>query len=222
MGFLNEQNKQKAIDHCMTLIKQLKMIRQGSIGLSEEGESELAQRAMAHIDAFGTLDITRIAEIVDEVRAENVVNRDDMPHASDPQLKNITSIEAARGLSVNQLKMLTNDISLRSGLNQRFNERYQWLVASNIHETKPVESEPAAPVVLSPEQQKRQEITQRLEAVYAKIDKAGGPDWQQKTIQFRAWLKNKVKELISEKRGIGFIEKHIDEAIRDQENGSIR
>ncbi|SRR6266404_3170207 len=219
MGFLNEQNKKAVEGHIFGLLKDLKAMRNG-IGLNGNGINWLGDVALAHFDQFGKIDLRRVIELADEARSYAVFH-DSYPHPGDPQLKGITSIEAARALSVEQLKMLNNNVAFSTGLHKRFNERLAWLQANNVHEVKPAEPEPAAPVVLTPEQQAQADARKRLDAVYAKIDKAGGRDWEQKTIQFRLWLKNKVTELRREGRGINFIEEHIDKAIRKHELGTI-
>jgi len=220
---INAQNQEQVIAHIVKLMKDLKLIRQSdNIGVNVNGEKELAVRALVHFDTYGKIDVHALSDVIKTIRVEHPTYRDDFPYHDDQQLKEITSIEAARALSVEQLRMLTGNIAFSTGLNKRFNERCAWLQANGIHETKPVVSEPVAPVIMTPQQQAQADARKRLDAVYAKIDKAGGHDWQQRTIQFRAWLKNKVKELIAERRGIGFIEKTIDDEIHDQEIGSIR
>lgn len=231
MGFLNAGNQEPVIAHLVKLIKDLKLLRQtDNIGVNDGGERELATRALEFFDTYGKIDVHDLAEVINKIRDEHPTYRDDFPHASDSSLDWIKSIEDYKQASAERIKFYlrgesnsanTKDASGKT-LYQRFQNRLAWLQTNKIHRVKNEQpAEPAAPV-LTPEQQAQADARKRLDAVYAKIDKAGGEDWQVATIRFRAWLKNKVQELIREKRGIGFIERHIDEAIRTQENGSIR
>ena len=232
MGYItNQAEYERAITFVTNQARTLDAARQGGLGLNDEGLKELLKRGVAYIDGHREMNVTILVAILDQLKAEQPLLRDDFPHANDSSLDWIKSIADYKEASAERIKFYlrsesnsdrTKDASGKT-LYQRFQERLAWLQINKIHRVKNDQpAEPVAAAPLTPEQQAQADARKRLDAVYAKIDKSGGHDWQQRTIQFRLWLKNKVAELLKEKRGIAFIEKHIDEAIRTQENGSIR
>src|SRR5882762_3724366 len=232
MGHITNQAEYKyAVTFVTNQARTLDAARQGGLGLNDEGMKELLVRGVAYIDAHKEMNATILVWLLEQLKTEQPLLRDDFPHASDSSLDWIKTIDDYKEASSERIKFYlrgeSNSVNTKDAsgktLYQRFQERLAWVQTNKIRRVKNDQpTEPVAPVVLTPEQQAQADARKRLDAVYAKIDKSGGHDWQQKTIQFRLWLKNKVKELIREKRGIGFIEKHIDEAIREQEIGSIR
>src|SRR5260370_6054668 len=225
MGYTNEAEYKHAVEFVANQANLLEATLPNGLGLNDDGTMALLKIGVAYIQQTGEMNIPTIRKILDQLKKDQPLMRDDVPFPDDPNLKRILSIEDAQEMPKETLRRFltaagaNKDATGTSAL-ERFNARTQWLKANNVHR-KVEEAAPATPPP-TPEQKIQSEVRERIQAMADRINSSVGKGWNTRTAQFRKRLLNDANELLTKGRTLAYVEKYVAEQIRNHEIGSIR
>src|SRR6266404_6677682 len=225
MGYTNEAEYERAVKFVANQANLLEATLPNGLGLNDDGTMALLKIGVAYIQQTGEMNIPIIRRILDQLKKDQPLMRDDVPFRSDRHLDFLTSIEAAQEMAKEKLRSFLQPVAADkdasgTSLLERFNARTQWLKANNVHRPK-VEAAPAPPPP-TPQQKVEAEVKARIQAMADRINSSVGKGWNTRTAQFRKRLLGEANELLTGGRNLAYVEKYVAERIRDHENGSIR
>src|SRR5260221_786140 len=230
MAFTHEQ----AVKFTANQINLLEATLQGGLGLSYQGTTELLKRGVENIYACGEMNIPIIRRILDQLKKDQPLMRDDVPFPNDPHLDFLTSIEAAQEMPKEKLRKFLQPVAAEkdasgTSLLERFNARTQWLKHNDVH--RPEEA-PAAPTKPLSEKEKAAAAAKAVvDAIKEEIDSIPGhspyADSQRKRLHAR--LNNLLADMPRAKffdrygsqewlTGWPAVQRIIREEIRDKDN----
>src|SRR5260221_6641591 len=164
MGYTNKAEYERAVKFVANQANLLEATLPSGLGLSDEGTMELLKRGVAYTSAYGEMNLPILRKILDQLKMEQPLLRDDVPFPADPNLKALLSIEDAQEMPKETLRRFltaagaNKDATGTSAL-ERFNARTQWLKSNNVH--RKVEEAAPAPPQPTPEQKIQTEVRER-------------------------------------------------------------
>jgi hypothetical protein len=211
MGYITEQNKKAVEDHIVSLMMDLKTMRNG-LGLNADGINWVGGAALDHFGQFGKVDLRRVIELADEAR-RYATFRDDYPHPGDKHLAWLQSVEDIREASVEKMRRFTQEAAKAeqtrdaSGktLYERYCARVLWLGENNVHRAP----EPVQEIrPLTEKEKQAAAVKTDLDAIRAEIDAI--PGYSPYADSQRKRLHKRLNELLAD-RSFKFYDRYSQE-----------
>jgi hypothetical protein len=206
MGYINDGNRKTVEDRIFNLMMDARAARQDGIGLNGAGINFLGEWALSTFDQTGAINLRTILELIKTIIEKYPTLSAEYPHADDPQLKWLDSIEAINEAKADVIKRYMQPVAVDSGLFQRFNERVGFMKSKNVHRPK-VEAVQEAAKPLTPKEQAAAKVKTEIDAVKSEIDTAT-KGYTQYAIRQREKLHARFAELLADMPRAKFFDRY--------------